>query len=79
MLTTLNLTTRCVPSLATLRLVQHGTIDLFVGCHNLLVAQHVMYYRIADDVIIVGRMLHRSRNPSGKVNPYASNQGVLSR
>lgn len=43
--------------------------DLFVGCRNLLVAHHIIYYRIVDDVIIVGRVLHRSQNPFGKVKP----------
>ncbi len=43
--------------------------ELFPGCRSLLVEQHVIYYRIDGDEIIVGRVLHGSQNPIGKVRP----------
>ena len=41
--------------------------DLFAGCRNLSVNQHVIFYRIDGDVIVVGRVLHPSQDPVGKV------------
>lgn len=41
--------------------------DLFHGCRNLLMEYHVVYYHIDGDEIIVGRVLHDSQNPVGKV------------
>ncbi len=43
--------------------------DLFPGCRNLLVERHIVYYRITNDAIIVGRVLYSSQDPTGKVNP----------
>jgi toxin ParE1/3/4 len=43
--------------------------DLYPGCRGLLVEQHVVFYRIADDQIVVGRVLHTSQDPAGKVTP----------
>jgi plasmid stabilization system protein ParE len=43
--------------------------DLFLGCRNLLVERHVVYYQIRGDEIIVGRVFHISQNPEGKVTP----------
>jgi hypothetical protein len=34
-----------------------------------VVEQHVIYDRIEDDAIAVGRILHASQNPNGKVRP----------
>jgi toxin ParE1/3/4 len=43
--------------------------DLFLGCRNLFVERHVIYYQIMGDEINVGRVLHISQNPEGKVTP----------
>ena len=43
--------------------------DLFRGCRGRTVERHVVYYRITDDEIIVGRVLHSGQDPSGKVTP----------
>jgi toxin ParE1/3/4 len=39
------------------------------GCRSLLIERHVVYYRIAEDEIVVGRILHSSQDPTGKVRP----------
>ena len=43
--------------------------ELFPGCRGLVVEQHVVYYRVDDDAIAIGRILHSSRDPTGKVTP----------
>jgi toxin ParE1/3/4 len=43
--------------------------DLFPGCRNLVVGQHVIFYRLDGEVIVVGRVLHSSQDPVGKVTP----------
>jgi len=41
--------------------------DLFPGCRNLPLEYHVVYYHLDGDEIIVGRVLHSSQNPVGRV------------
>lgn len=43
--------------------------DLSPGCRSLVVERHVVFYRIAGEQIIVGRVLHGSQDPAGKVTP----------
>jgi toxin ParE1/3/4 len=43
--------------------------DLFPGCRNLPVEHHVVFYHVVDDEIVVGRILHTSQDPTGKVRP----------
>jgi toxin ParE1/3/4 len=44
--------------------------DIFPGCRVLPVGEHVIYYRLENEQneIVVGRLLHRSRDPYGKVD-----------
>jgi toxin ParE1/3/4 len=43
--------------------------ELFPGYRSLVVEQHVVYCRIEDEAIAVGRILHSSQDPTGKVTP----------
>lgn len=43
--------------------------DLFLGCRSLATEEHVIFYRVIGDEIIVGRVLHDSQQPAGKVTP----------
>ena len=43
--------------------------DLFAGCRNLTVKEHLVFYTITDDAISVLRALHGSQNAAGKVHP----------
>jgi plasmid stabilization system protein ParE len=43
--------------------------DPFSGCRNLPLEHHVVFYHIAGNEIVVGRVLHSSQDPSGKVTP----------
>jgi|SRR5215213_9257880 len=43
--------------------------DLYVGCRALRVQQHIVYYRLTETHIIVGRVLHNRQDPTGKVRP----------
>lgn len=43
--------------------------NLYPGCRSPRVQRHVAYYRITDDEIIVGRVLHEAQDPTGKVLP----------
>jgi toxin ParE1/3/4 len=43
--------------------------DLYVGCRALRVQQHIVYYRLTETHIIVGRILHNRQDPAGKVRP----------
>jgi toxin ParE1/3/4 len=43
--------------------------DLYQGCRALRVEQHILYYRVTDTKIIVGRVLHVRQDPTGKVEP----------
>jgi len=41
--------------------------DIYPGCRILSVEQHNVFYRVADDEVVVGRVLHASQDPTGKV------------
>jgi toxin ParE1/3/4 len=41
--------------------------DLYRGCRSLPVEQHVVFYSLDDDKIVVDRVLHTSQEPTGKV------------
>lgn len=44
--------------------------ELFAGCRSRPAEQHVIYFRIREDVISVHRVLHHKQDPTGKVrNP----------
>jgi len=43
--------------------------DLFPGCRNRLVDEHIVYYSVSDDEIVIIRVLHGAQNASGKVTP----------
>jgi toxin ParE1/3/4 len=43
--------------------------DLYLGCRSLAAEQHVIFYRVIGDEIVVGRVLHGSQEPVGKVIP----------
>jgi toxin ParE1/3/4 len=43
--------------------------DLYPGCRGLVVGRHVIFYRIAETEIVVGRVLHQNQEPTGKVRP----------
>jgi toxin ParE1/3/4 len=43
--------------------------DLFPGCRNLPLEHHVVYYHLDGDEIVIGRVLHSSQDPTGKVSP----------
>jgi plasmid stabilization system protein ParE len=41
--------------------------DVYPGCRGLVIEQHVVFYRDTEDEIVVGRVLHQSQQPIGKV------------
>jgi toxin ParE1/3/4 len=41
--------------------------DLATGCRGLIVEEHIVFYRIVDSEIVVGRVLSTSQEPAGKV------------
>lgn len=43
--------------------------EFYVGCRSLLVEQHVIFYYLTDDEIVIDRVLHRSQEASDKVGP----------
>lgn len=43
--------------------------DLFPGCRGLRAKHHVIFYRIAEDEIVVGRVLHVRQDATGKGQP----------
>ena len=43
--------------------------DLYPGCRRLVVERHASYYLLEGDEVIVGRVLHTSQEPGGKVFP----------
>lgn len=42
--------------------------EFFVGCRSLIVQQHVVFYRLSEGEIIIGRVLHTSQTGLGKVD-----------
>ncbi len=45
----------------------HERDDLYPGCRALRVKQHVLYYRLTETHVIVGRVLHVRQDAVGKV------------
>ena len=43
--------------------------EIYPGCRSRLTGQHVIYYHLDDDQIIVVRLLHGQQDPAGKVAP----------
>jgi plasmid stabilization system protein ParE len=43
--------------------------DLYLGCRQLRVEQHILFYRVTEEEIIVGRVLHLRQETSGRVTP----------
>jgi toxin ParE1/3/4 len=43
--------------------------EYFPGCRGLPVEQHVVFYHLTDDEVIVVRVLHGNQDAAGKVNP----------
>lgn len=43
--------------------------DIYPGCRVLRVEQHVLYYRVTETEVIIGRVLHVRQDPIGKVTP----------
>jgi toxin ParE1/3/4 len=41
--------------------------ELYDGCRSLNVGQHVVFYYLTDDEIIIDRVLHGSRDAAGEV------------
>lgn len=41
--------------------------DLYLGCRSLPVGQHVVFYYLTDDEIVIDRVLHSSQDETGKV------------
>lgn len=41
--------------------------ELVLRYRSLVVEQHTVYYRIEDDAIAVGRIIHSSQDPTDKV------------
>jgi toxin ParE1/3/4 len=41
--------------------------EYYLGCRSLLVEHHIIYYRLDGDEVVVGRVLHSSQDPTGKV------------
>jgi toxin ParE1/3/4 len=54
------------------RLTRHPELgqernDLYHGCRALRVEQHIVYYRVTETEIVVGRVLHARQEASGRV------------
>jgi toxin ParE1/3/4 len=47
----------------------HARDDLYPGCRAFAAEQHVIFYRITGNAIIIGRVLHGSQDPIGRVRP----------
>jgi toxin ParE1/3/4 len=43
--------------------------EYFPGCRSIVMEQHVIFYRLTNEEIIIGRVLHHSQDASGKVHP----------
>lgn len=43
--------------------------EFYAGCRSLMVEQHVIYYYLTDDAIVVDRVLHGSQDPADKLAP----------
>ena len=63
--------TRVLRELAAYPLLGRSRDELFPGCRNLNVEQHVIYYRTREREIVVIRILHVRREPAGEVREPA--------
>ena len=43
--------------------------ELYAGSRSRLAGQHVIYYHVAEDQIVVVRLLHGHQDPASKVEP----------
>jgi plasmid stabilization system protein ParE len=43
--------------------------ELYTACRSLPVEQHVVFYYLTDDAVVIDRVLHGSQDPTGKVAP----------
>lgn len=43
--------------------------DLYPGCRQLQVEQHILFYRVTEEEVIVGRLLHVRRDTTDQVTP----------
>jgi toxin ParE1/3/4 len=43
--------------------------ELYFGCPSLTVGQHIVYYYLTDDEIVIDRVLHVNQETAGKVGP----------
>ena len=41
--------------------------DYFPGCRSLMVEQHVVFYYLTDDEIVIVRILHSNQDATGKL------------
>ncbi|MEA2515991.1 MAG: toxin ParE1/3/4 [Thermomicrobiales bacterium] len=47
----------------------HPRDELYLGCRSILVEQHIVYYYLGEDEIVVDRVLHGSQDATDKVTP----------
>jgi toxin ParE1/3/4 len=43
--------------------------EFYAGCRSLVVEQHVVFYYLIDDAIVVDRVLHGSQDAADKLAP----------
>ena len=43
--------------------------DLFPGCRQLRVEQHILFYRVTEEDVIIGRVLHVRQDATDQVTP----------
>jgi len=43
--------------------------EFYAGCRSLVVEQHVVFYYLTDDAIVIDRVLHGSQDPTDKLAP----------
>lgn len=46
----------------------HVRDDLYPGCRAFTAEQHVIFYRITENEIVISRVLHGSQDPTSKVS-----------
>ena len=43
--------------------------EYFSGCRTLTVEQHVVFYYLTDDEVVIVRILHSNQDATGKLSP----------
>jgi len=43
--------------------------EYYLGCRCLPVEQHVVFYYLTDDTIVIDRVLHANQDAAGKIGP----------